>query len=254
MTGEGVKRTFLTIDGVIRLLAENKEDFTRQELVSLARLSSGIQTPPDMLTITSSYSPSLTFSSILNSVKSSVKLNLSSRLPSSIASVLIPLLMSFIHLHLDGDDKVLDAMDSLVNLMPSLVTQVYNRPVHDSSIGEGVLIQSGLSIPSLKINNTSHGKATKCKILVLNNMEDSKGKEYKVTVQLCGSQSKHIKHFNDDNLAKMTTLELVRNGVNLVISSRGMTPRLKQSLSQMGIAAVEFVGDQVTYFSCFCNL
>lgn len=247
VTGEGAKRTFLTIDGVIRLLAENKEDFTRQELVSLARLSFGIQTPPDTWTMTSSYNSSHTSSSILNSIESSVKFNLSSRLPSSITSVLIPLLKSFIHLHIDGANNIAEAMDSLVSIMPSLVTQVYNRPVHDSSIGEGVLIQSDLSIPSKKLNYTDHRKSANLNILFLNNMEGHKGDD-KVTVQLCGSHSKHIKHFNEDFLANRTTSELVRNGVDLVISSRGMSPGLKQSLSQEGIAVMEYIGDQVKIF------
>ena len=232
VTGEGAKRTFLTIDGVIRaLVTENRaaESFTRQELV--VSLMSHI--PDDNITLSHSprdmchtvspdtasqdrdtpisgcNCPALVTLSVMSTLQTSVTHNLSARLPTTITDVLIPLLVSFLRLNVTNrapSSCIAENMSSLGSKMPSLVTEVYNRPVFDSSIGEGVIIQPGLTVESTKLNFIKK-TARSLKMVLFNNLRDETG-EANVIVQCLGADAAHIKHHNSDHLARIMGEEL----------------------------------------------
>ena len=149
VTGEAAKRTFLTIDGVIRALVTQSAapGFTRQELVvslmshipddTIAPLSHSLRdrcrtvsrgaSQDRDTSISGCNCPTLgTLSPVMNSVTRSI----SARLPSSITDVLTPLLSTFMTLHVASDSRrcLADSLTSLGIRMPSLVTEVYNRP------------------------------------------------------------------------------------------------------------------------------
>ena len=265
MTGEGAKRTFLTIDGVIRaLVTENRaESFTRQELV--VSLTSHIpddnigaplsHSPRDMChtasqdrdtPISGCNCPALVTLSVMSTLQTSVTHNLSSRLPSTITDVLTPLLSSFMRQQVTSNSPrgcIAESLSSLGIKMPSLVTEVYNRPVFDSAMGEGVIIQPGLTVGSRKLN---FGKksARNVNIVLLNNLRDM-SEEPKVTVQCLGAEAVHIKHHNSDHLARIMGEELRGAKVDLVIALRGLDSRVKQEIKRNDIAIVEHIGEQV---------
>ena len=274
MTGEGAKRTFLTIDGVIRaLVTENRaaESFTRQELVvslmshipddNIAALS---HSPRDMChtvspdgapqdrdtPISGCNCPALVTLSVMSTLQTSVTHNLSARLPSTVTDVLIPLLASFLRLHVTSRAPSSCIAESLISLgikMPSLVTEVYNRPMFDSSMGEGVIIQPGLTVGSTKLNFTKK-TARSLKIILFNNRRDETG-EPSVIVQCLGADAAHIKHHNSDHLARITGEELKGAKVDLVLAIRGLDCRVKQEIKRNDIAVVEHIGEQVCLVS-----
>ena len=269
VTGEGAKRTFLTIDGVIRaLVTENRaaESFTRQELV--VSLMSHI--PDDNITLSHSprdmchtvspdtasqdrdtpisgcNCPALVTLSVMSTLQTSVTHNLSARLPTTITDVLIPLLVSFLRLNVTNrapSSCIAENMSSLGSKMPSLVTEVYNRPVFDSSIGEGVIIQPGLTVESTKLNFIKK-TARSLKMVLFNNLRDETG-EANVIVQCLGADAAHIKHHNSDHLARIMGEELRGAKVDLVIALRGLDSRVKQEIKRNDIAIVEHIGEQV---------
>ena len=270
MTGEGAKRTFLTIDGVIRtLVTENRaaaESFTRQELV--VSLTSHIpddnigalsHSPRDMChtvspdrasqdrdtPISGCNCPALVTLSVMSTLQTSVTHNLSARLPSTITDVLTPLLSSFMRQQVTSNSPrgcIAESLSSLGIKMPSLVTEVYNRPVFDSAMGEGVIIQPGLTVGSRKLN-FSKKSARNVKIVLLNNLRDLG--EPKVTVQCLGAEAVHIKHHNSDHLARVTGEELRRAGVDLVLALGGLDTRVRQEIRRCDMAVVEHIGEQV---------
>ena len=277
VTGEGAKRTFLTIDGVIRaLVTENRaaaaESFTRQELV--VSLTSHIpddnigavsHSPRDMChtvspdrasqdrdtPISGCNCPALVTLSVMSTLQTSVTHNLSARLPSTITDVLTPLLSSFMRQQVTSNSPrgcIAESLSSLGIKMPSLVTEVYNRPVFDSAMGEGVIIQPGLTVGSRKLN-FSKKSARNVKIVLLNNLRDKAG-EPKVTVQCLGAEAVHIKHHNSDHLARITGEELRRAGVDLVLALGGLDTRVRQEIRRCDMAMVEHIGEQVRLNLC----
>ena len=266
VTGEGAKRTFLTIDGVIRaLVTENRaaESFTRQELVvSLTEshipddnIGAVSHSPRDMChtasqdrdtPISGCNCPALVTLSVMSTLQTSVTHNLSARLPSTITDVLTPLLSSFMRQQVTSNSPpgcIAKSLSSLGIKMPSLVTEVYNRPVFDSVMGEGVIIQPGLTVGSRKLN--FHKKSARnIKIVLLNNLRD-KGGEPRVTVQCLGAEAVHIKHHNTDHLARITGEELRRAEVDLVLVLRGLDTRVRQEIGSCDVAVVEHIGEQV---------
>lgn len=145
-TGEGAKRSFLTIDGMICSLNENRENFTRQELVSYivsAMTALGrdtynddiddMDTPDDNDDNDHHLEPDVTISGsnynhdtpahLIEAVKSSVTHNLSCRLPPMVCDILTPLILSYIGLMVDRTPgrvpaDIMGMLDTLVTLLP----------------------------------------------------------------------------------------------------------------------------------------
>lgn len=98
ITGEGSKRMFLTLDGLMYQINENRDGFSRQELISdISSLltKSVFKDFQDFFKTESN-------NEILDSVKTSIKDNLSCRLPQMICDVLFPLIMSYFSLYLQN--------------------------------------------------------------------------------------------------------------------------------------------------------
>ena len=145
ITGEGAKRSFLTIDGMICRLNENRESYTRQELISslVSTLSgAGRDTLSDDINddddddncldldhgvtmyggnyntdtgdTPSSYS--------IDGVKSCVSQSLSCRLPPMVCDVLTPLILSYIGLSTAAgwDHDTRGMLDTMVTLMSGI--------------------------------------------------------------------------------------------------------------------------------------
>ena len=114
----------------------------------------------------------------------------------------------------------------------------------DSNVGEGLIIQPGLSLTSSKLNFSDKKAAKNIKVVVLNNLKTAAG-ETSVSVQCLGAESAHIKHYNADHRALLTGEELERAGVDLVLATRGLESRLRQEIRRSNLAAVEHIGEQV---------
>ena len=143
VTGEGAKRSFLTIDGMISSLNQNRESYTRQELISslVSTMSgAGRDTQSDDINddddnclhldhgvtlcnyntdtgdTPSSYS--------IDGVKSCVSQSLSCRLPPMVCDVLTPLILSYIGVHLTTaagrDHDTRGMLDTMVTEMPGI--------------------------------------------------------------------------------------------------------------------------------------
>ena len=239
MTGDGAKRAFLTIDGVIRKMTENTDSLTRQEWVinfnralnSLTRVSSEPSSPYHC---SSSSSP-------LASVMSSIESSLLCRLPSNICATLLPLLSSLIKIYVKEGRCIVDQLDVVVRILSRMLIQVYNRPVQESHLGEGLLIQTRLSLPSTRLNMINSA-ANNMRIIILDNISDDEDEN--IIVNLSSVNAKHIKHFNPDARTEKMMKKLSDAGVDLVLCSGGVQPRLKQSLRHEDIALVEYIGQE----------
>ena len=117
--------------------------------------------------------------------------------------------------------------------LPSQLIQIHNRPVHDSFIGEGFLLQQCLTIPGQKLNFSKKPKVRDIKIVLLNNKDDGLSENI-LKVQLLGPGSRHIKYFCDDSQASNVADELMKAGLDLVICQYGVKPRLKQAIVEAG--------------------
>lgn len=136
--------------------------------------------------------------------------------------------------------------------LPSQLIQIHNRPVHDSFIGEGFLLQQCLTIPSQKLNFSKKPKFSDVKIVLLNNKDDGLS-ENVLKVQLIGSESRHIKYFCDDRQASNVVEELVKAGLDLVICQYGVKPRLKQALVEAGESQFKVTMTNYFLFSKRCG-
>ena len=177
---------------------------------------------------------------LLSSVSTSLRSDLCCRLPGPVASQLSQLTVSLVRLRTERarcEAEWSARLDSLVTSLPCLLTVLYSGPVSSSEVGEGLLLQASLSLPSSKLNFT-HGHTGRALTVIV--LGQDRKPETEVTVRLCGGQARHIKHFQAD------TREAVRRlreaGVDLVISGVGLPPTLRQALRTEDIAAVEHAG------------
>ena len=101
ITGEGSKRMFLTLDGLMCQINENKDGFSRQELISdiSSLLTKSVNTKDGEH---QELFKKESHNEILDSVKTSIKDSLSCRLPQMICDVLFPLIMSYVSLYLQN--------------------------------------------------------------------------------------------------------------------------------------------------------
>ena len=228
-------------------------EMSRQELVQL--LQTGLQTGLQRLPQTSrpggtdgceadcdmrDTSDRLSF--LLSSVSTSLRSDLCCRLPGPVASQLSQLTVSLVTLRTERarcEAEWSARLDSLVTSLPCLLTVLYTSPVSSSEVGEGLVLQASLSLPSSKLN-FSHGH-TGLALTVIVLGQDRKP-ETEVTVRLCGGQARHIKHFQADTGTREAVRRLREAGVDLVISGVGLPPTLRQALRTEDIAAVEHAG------------
>ena len=237
VNGEGSKRTFLAVERMLELLSSL--EMTRQELVSLVQ--SGLQSLSEISQEKETVSCECELSSLLRSVSTSLRSSLSSRLPGPVSAQLSQLTVNLVRLTTERASSAAEwreRLEVVVTSLPSLVTLLYNRPVSDSDLGEGILLQGSLSLPSSKLSFT-HPTSARISLIVLSH--DKRG-ETEVTVQLCGAEATHIRHFQRDTLTRQTLARLREAGVDLVISSVGLAPALRQALRAEDIAGVEHVG------------
>ena len=167
-------------------------DQTRPEVVrsveaSLARLS-------DHQTSADCEEPQC-ISSLQARLSSSLTSSLACRLPGTVCGHLCQLTLSLVRLQSEAASSVLEWRDRLAELtrgLPCLVTLLYNRPVFHSHLAEGILLQAPLSLPSTRLN-LSTSNTSSITLVILS--QSGKATGSKVTVQLCGDKSTHIRQF-----------------------------------------------------------
>ena len=241
---------FLAVERILETVSSL--DQTRPELVrsveaSLARLSSVSEQPP-CLPPGDCGPPCV--SSLLTSLSSSVASSLSCRLPAPVATHLAQLTVSLVRLQTESALTELEwrrRLTELTRALPCLLLLLYNRPVQSSHLAEGVTLQAPLSLPSSTVPASC--PATSITLIVLSH-SSRRTEDSGVIVQLCGERSAHIREFQQDRTARDTVARLREAGVELVISSLGLSPALRHGLRQADIAAVEHCGLEETRHLC----